>query len=56
LAYVGASLGERWDTDPRLKLWFHRLDAVIVLVLMMGIVYFMQNHWRNRVKAESVSN
>lgn len=56
LAYVGKILGERWDTDPRLKLWFHRLDAVIVLVLVLGILFFLQSHWRNRVKAESVSN
>jgi membrane protein DedA with SNARE-associated domain len=51
LAYVGLKLGERWDSDPRLKLWFHRLDAVIVLVLVIGIVYFVQSHLRNRVKA-----
>jgi membrane protein DedA with SNARE-associated domain len=51
LAYVGATLGNRWDTDPRLKHWFHRLDALIVLVIVIGIVYFVQSHWRNRVKA-----
>ena len=50
LAYVGATLGNRWDTDPRLKHWFHRLDALIVVVLVIGIVYFVQSHWRNRVK------
>ena len=29
LAYVGMRLGERWETDPRLKMWFHRFDVVI---------------------------
>jgi membrane protein DedA with SNARE-associated domain len=53
LAYVGLKLGEHWDSDPRLKLWFHRLDAVIVLVLLVGIVYFVQSHWRNRVKEKA---
>ncbi|HSB74192.1 MAG TPA: DedA family protein, partial [Terriglobales bacterium] len=28
LAYVGMKLGQRWDTDPRLRTWFHRFDAV----------------------------
>ncbi len=51
LAYVGATLANRWDTDPRLKLWFHRFDALIVLVILIVIVYFVQSHWRNRVKA-----
>ncbi len=34
LAYIGMKLGERWETDPRLKLWFHRFDAVIVAVFL----------------------
>jgi membrane protein DedA with SNARE-associated domain len=55
LAYVGLKLGERWDSDPRLKQWFHRLDAVIVFVLVIGIVYFVQSHWRNRVKANAAN-
>src|ERR1700674_1723820 len=55
LAYFGYALGERWDTDPRLKRWFHRLDAVIVLVLLIGIVYFVYSHWRNRVRAENAA-
>jgi membrane protein DedA with SNARE-associated domain len=54
LAYVGFKLGERWDSDPRLKHWFHRLDAVIVVVLLAGIVFFVRSHWQNRVrKAEA---
>jgi membrane protein DedA with SNARE-associated domain len=51
LAYCGYALGERWDSDPRLKQWMHRFDAVIVLVLIIGIVYFVQGHLRNRVRA-----
>jgi membrane protein DedA with SNARE-associated domain len=53
LAYVGYKLGEHWDTDPRLKQWMHRFDAIIVLVLAIGVVYFVQSHWRNRVKANA---
>ena len=29
--------GRAWDKDPRLKQWFHRLDAVIILLLLAGI-------------------
>jgi membrane protein DedA with SNARE-associated domain len=51
LAYVGMKLGERWESDPRLKQWFHRFDAVIVLVLIAGVVWFVRNHLKNRIKA-----
>lgn len=50
LAYIGYKLGERWESDPRLKQWFHRLDAIIVLVLLMGIAWFIRSHVRNRVR------
>ena len=36
LAYVGMRLGEQWDKDPRLKMWFHRMDGVILAVLVAG--------------------
>jgi len=49
LAYIGLKLGERWDSDPRLKLWFHRLDAVIVAALLLGIAWFIRSHVRNRI-------
>ena len=54
LAYFGFALGERWDTDPRLKHWLHRFDALIVLALAIGIVYFVQSHWRNRVRTANI--
>ncbi len=50
LAYVGLKLGEKWNTDPRLKTWFHRFDAVIGGILVMGIIWFVWNHWKNRPK------
>lgn len=37
LAWVGMTLGERWNSDPRLKAWFHRADAVIAAVLVVAI-------------------
>jgi membrane protein DedA with SNARE-associated domain len=55
LAYCGYTLGVRWDSDPRLKQWLHRFDALIVLALVIGIVYFVQSHWRNRVRAANAA-
>jgi membrane protein DedA with SNARE-associated domain len=52
LAWIGMKLGEQWDKDPRLKQWFHRLDAVIVLVLLVGITWFVWSHWKGRLRAE----
>src|SRR6476660_5770497 len=55
LAWVGMKLGEQWDKDPRLKQWFHRLDAVIILLLVAGVVWFVWSHWKNRVRAQEVA-
>lgn len=53
LAWIGMKLGERWQTDPRLKEWFHRMDAVIVLVLLVGIALFVWSRWKGRVRVEA---
>ncbi len=56
LAYVGLKLGARWDSDPRLKLWFHRFDAIIVFLLLLAVGWFIRSHLRNRIrKPESAS-
>jgi membrane protein DedA with SNARE-associated domain len=52
LAYVGRVLGERWETDPRLKTWFHRFDAVILAVIVIGAVWFVWSRWQHRIRAE----
>ncbi len=51
LAYIGMRLGEKWDSDPRLKMWFHRFDALIALFLITGMVWFLWSHWRHRIRA-----
>jgi membrane protein DedA with SNARE-associated domain len=52
LAWVGLTLGERWDSDPSLKMWFHRFDALIAAVLLVGTVWFVWSHWKGRIRAE----
>jgi membrane protein DedA with SNARE-associated domain len=53
LAYVGMRLGEQWDKDPRLKIWFHRLDAVILAVVLLAVAYFVWSHLQHRVGSEA---
>ena len=53
LAYVGMKLGQRWDTDPRLKHVLHRFDALIVVCLVMAAVWFLRSHWKQRTQAQA---
>ena len=46
LAWVGMTLGDRWNSDPRLKAWFHRADAAIAVVLVLGVAWFVWHRVR----------
>jgi len=48
LAYVGYVLGERWDSDPRLRVAMHRFDFVIVGLLVLGLGWFAWRHLQHR--------
>jgi membrane protein DedA with SNARE-associated domain len=52
LAWVGMKLGEKWDSDPRLKAAFHRFDAAIAVVLVVGVALFV---W-HKVKASKAGS
>ena len=41
LAWVGMKLGEQWDKDPRLAAILHKLDFVVVAVILAGIAWFV---------------
>ncbi|WP_425230883.1 DedA family protein [Sphingomonas sp.] len=47
LAWVGMKLGDRWNSDPRVKAWFHRLDAVIVALVVVALVLFVWHRLRS---------
>jgi membrane protein DedA with SNARE-associated domain len=53
LAYIGMKLGEKWETDPRLKLWFHRLDAVILGLILAAAAWFVWSRWAHRIRSAS---
>jgi len=48
LAYVGYLLGERWDSDPRLRAAMHRFDLAIAALLVLGLGWFAWRHLRGR--------
>jgi membrane protein DedA with SNARE-associated domain len=49
LAYAGLRLGARWMV---LRDYFHRFDAVIGVLLVAALGWFVYTHWTNRVSAE----
>jgi membrane protein DedA with SNARE-associated domain len=50
LAYIGYKLGQRWHSDPTFRSLFHEFDALVILVLAAGFVWFVWTHWRKRAK------
>ncbi len=49
LAWIGYRLGQAWESDPRLRAVMHRLDLFIVLAFFLAVVWYLRQHWRQRV-------
>ncbi|MHA6721855.1 DedA family protein [Sphingomonas sp. RS2018] len=41
LAWVGRELGEKWHGDPRVRAFFHSADAIIGVVLVVAVVWYV---------------
>ena len=54
LAYAGMKLGSHWDTDPRFKAIFQRFHLGVELVLVLGLVWFVWTHWKNRTRTHEL--
>jgi len=51
LAYAGMRAGASWNSpDSTLKHILHKADAVIVVAVLAGIVWFVWSHLKNRVR------
>src|ERR1041384_7692805 len=50
LAYLGMKLGENWRG---LGKYFHQFDAVIGVILVVGVIWFVRSHWKNRIRAQA---
>ena len=48
LAWLGMKAGEHWDY---LGKYFHKFDAVIGAVIVVGAVWFFWTHWTHRMRA-----
>ncbi len=46
LAWVGMKLGEKWNSDPRVKAAFHSADAVIAVLVVVAVGIFVWHRLR----------
>jgi membrane protein DedA with SNARE-associated domain len=53
LAYIGAQLGQRWDSDPRLRDVLHQFDIVVVLLALAAIGVFLWHKLGRSARARS---
>ena len=52
LAYIGMKLGAQWNTNPQFKIIFNRFHHVVELVIIVGAIWFIISHWKNRIRIE----
>lgn len=48
LAYIGAQLGKRWDSDPRMRALMRNFDLLVLVVVAAAIVLFAWYKLRRR--------
>jgi len=46
LAYVGMTLGTRWNSDPTFRRLFHQFDTAVVALVLAGFAWFVWSRWR----------
>ena len=46
LAWVGMKLGDKWNSDPRVKAAFHRADLIIGLILVALLAFYLWHRIR----------
>jgi membrane protein DedA with SNARE-associated domain len=51
LAWVGMKLGDKWNSDPRVKAAFHRADLAIGVVLVALVAFYIWHRVRGLKKA-----
>jgi membrane protein DedA with SNARE-associated domain len=53
LAWLGIKLGDHWMD---LKPYFLKFKEVILVLLILGVVWFVRTHWKNRVGATATAH
>lgn len=51
LAWVGLTLGDKWNSDPRIKAAFHRADLAIGIVLVALVAFYIWHRVRGLKRA-----
>jgi membrane protein DedA with SNARE-associated domain len=54
LAYIGMKLGDSFNTNPQFKEVFHRFHLAVEAVIILGAIWFITSHWKNRIRTEPV--
>ncbi len=54
LAWVGATLGDRWHTDPQFKALYHRFELVIVVAGALAVAWFVWHKLKEARRAPRV--
>lgn len=47
LAWLGMKLGENWR---ELGKYLHKFDVLILVLIVVGVVWFIWTHWQNRIR------
>ena len=50
LAWIGMKLGDKWNSDPRVKAAFHSADVVIVVLVLAAAGFFVWHRLKGRKK------
>jgi len=53
LAYIGMRLGASFNTNPEFKEVFHRFHLGVEALLLVGVIWFVASHWKNRIRTEA---
>jgi membrane protein DedA with SNARE-associated domain len=53
LAYVGMRLGASFNTNPQFQAVFRRFHLGVEAVLVVGFVWYLVSHWKNRIRTEA---
>ncbi len=51
LAYVGFKLGQKWNKSPLLKSVMHKLDFVVIILIVAAVAWYFWKLWRNHRRA-----
>jgi membrane protein DedA with SNARE-associated domain len=53
LAYIGMRLGASWASNPQFHAVFHRFHLTVEAVIVVGFIWFVVSHWKNRIRTET---